>query len=127
MWYYLVEIRTPFRYYACPRYLQIKKKWIGLIQSVKKWKHQFFRCLSAANSVVGGQIWPNFKLTQALIMSSLPVSMKRIPSRTTENKWQHRFSNYNTICCHGNGNQWSDLAEFRSHPSSRVCYYYLQV
>ena len=33
-------------------------------------------------------------------MSSLPVSMKRIPSRTTEKKWQHRFSNYNTICCH---------------------------
>ena len=43
-------------------------------------------------------------------MSSLPVSMKRIPSRSTEKKWQHRFSNYNTICCHGN--QWSDLAEF---------------
>ena len=46
---------------------------------------------------------------------SLPVSMKRIPSRTTEKKRQHRFSNYNTICCHGN--QWSDLAEFRTHPS----------
>ena len=43
-------------------------------------------------------------------MSPLPVSMKRIPSRTTEKKGQHRFSNYNTICCHGN--QWSDLAEF---------------
>ena len=51
-------------------------------------------------------------------MSSLPVSMKRIPSRTTEKKWQRRFSNYNTICCHGN--QWSDLAEFRTHPSSHV-------
>ena len=25
-------------------------------------------------------------------MSSLPVSMKRIPSRTTEKKWQHHFS-----------------------------------
>ena len=47
-------------------------------------------------------------------MSSLPVSMKRIPSRTTEKKGQHPVSNYNTICCHGN--QWSDLAEFPTHP-----------
>ena len=45
-------------------------------------------------------------------MSPLPVSMKRIPSRTTEKKWQHLFSNYNTICCLGN--QWSDLAKFRT-------------
>ena len=50
--------------------------------------------------------------------------MKRIPSRTTEKKWQHRFSHHNPICYHGN--QWSDLAEFQSHPSSRVCYHYLQ-
>ena len=31
--------------------------------------------------------------TKLLCMSSLPVSMKRIPSRTTKKKWQHRFSN----------------------------------
>ena len=34
------------------------------------------------------------KFTKLLMdprMSSLPVSMKRIPSRTTEKKWQHRF------------------------------------
>ena len=85
------------------------------IQSEKKWKDQFFRRLWAANSVVCGQIWPNFKLIEFLCMSSLPVSMKRIPSRTTEKKWQHRFSNYNTICCHGN--QSSDLAKFLTHPS----------
>ena len=42
-------------------------------------------------SVVGsGRISNSSKL---LCMSSLPVSMKRIPSRTTEKKWQHRFSN----------------------------------
>ena len=60
-----------------------------------------------------------------LCMSSLPVSMKRIPSRTTEKKGQHRFSNYNTICCHGN--QWSDLAEFQTHPSFYACPHCLQV
>ena len=27
-----------------------------IIQSEKKWKHQFFRCLRAANSVVRGRI-----------------------------------------------------------------------
>ena len=36
-------------------------------QSEKKWKHQFFRRLRAANSVVRGRIWPNFKLIQALM------------------------------------------------------------
>ena len=37
------------------------------IQSEKKWKDQFSRCLRAANSVVRGRIWPNFKLIQALM------------------------------------------------------------
>ena len=39
----------------------------AIIQSEKKWKHQFFRCLRAANSVVRGRICPNFKLIQALL------------------------------------------------------------
>ena len=51
--------------------------------------------------------------------------MKRIPSRTIVKKRQHHFSNYNTICCHGN--QWSDLAEFRTHPSFYACPHCLQV
>ena len=95
----------------------------AIIQSEKKWKHQSFRRLREANSVVGsGRISNSSKL---LCMSSLPVSMKRIPSRTTEKKGQHRFLNYNTICCHGN--QWSDLAEFRTHPSFYACPHCLQV
>ena len=49
----------------------------AIIQREKKWKHQFFRCVRAANSVVCGRIWPNFKLIQcSYCMSSLPVSMK---------------------------------------------------
>ena len=39
----------------------------AIIQSEKKWKHQFFRRLRAASSVVHGLIWPNFKLIQALM------------------------------------------------------------
>ena len=35
------------------------------------------------------------------------------------------FSHHNPICYHGN--QWLDLAEFQTHPSSHVCYHYLQV
>ena len=38
-----------------------------IIQSEKKCKHQFFRRLRAANSVVRGRIWPNFELIQALM------------------------------------------------------------
>ena len=76
----------------------------AIIQSEKTWKHQFFRCLRAASSVVCGRIWPNFKLIQALRYVSITCKNEKIPSRTTKKKWQHRFSNYNTICCHGN--QW---------------------
>ena len=46
--------------------------------------------------MVRGQIWPNFKLIQALMNVIITCSMRRIPSRTTEKKWQHRVSNYNT-------------------------------
>ena len=64
-------------------------------------------------SMVGsGRISNSSKL---LCLSSLRVSIKRIQSRTTEKKWQHGFSNYITICCHGI--QWSDLAEFQTHPN----------
>ena len=39
----------------------------AIIQSEKKWKHQFFRRLRAATSVIHGRFWPNFKLIQALM------------------------------------------------------------
>ena len=38
-------------------------------------------------------------------MSSLPASMKRIGSKTTEKRWRHRFPHYKSMgafCCHGN-------------------------
>ena len=37
-----------------------KMDWINTNR--EKWKHQLFRRLGAANSVVRGRIWPNFKL-----------------------------------------------------------------
>ena len=74
-------------------------------------------------SLVGsGQISNSSELT---CMSPLPASMKRIRWKTAEERWQHRFYQYNPICCHGN--RWSDLAEFRSYPSSNVCHHHLQV
>ena len=38
-------------------------------------------------------------------MSSLPASIKKIRSKTTEKSWRHRFSHCNSMgafCCHGN-------------------------
>ena len=58
-------------------------------------------------------------------MSPLPASIKRNGWKTAEKKWKHHFSNHNPICYHGN--QWSDLAECWTHPSSHACYHYLQV
>ena len=37
--------------------------------------------------------------------SSLPASIKRIGSKTTEKRWRHRFPHYKSMgafCCHGN-------------------------
>ena len=85
------------------------------IQSEKKLKDQFFRRLRAANSVVCGRIWPNFKLIQALMYVIISSKYEKDPIKNNREKWQNLFLNYNTICCHGN--QWSDLAKFRTHTS----------
>ena len=42
---------------------------------------------------------------EILCMSSLPASIKRIGSKTTEKRWRCRFPHYKSIgafCCHGN-------------------------
>ena len=65
---------------------------------------KFFKHSRAANSVVSGPIWPNLNLSKILCMSSLPASLKRIGSKTTENRWRHRFPHYKSMgafCCHG--------------------------
>ena len=61
-------------------------KWIGLIQSEKKWKHQFFRRLRAANSVVRGRIWPNFKLIQALMYVIITFKYEKDPIKNNLKK-----------------------------------------
>ena len=96
---YLVEIRTPPRYDACPRYLQFKMDWI--ITKREKWKHQFFRRLRAANFVVRGRVWPNFKLTKVLMYIIITKKYEKHPIKNNREKVATPFSNYNTICFHG--------------------------
>ena len=54
-----------------------------------------------------GLIWPNFKLFQALMYVIITCKYEK---DIIKKKWQHSFSNYITICCHGN--QWFGLDEF---------------
>ena len=47
----------------------------------------------------------NSNSSEILCMSSLPASIKKIRSKTTEKRWRHRFSHCNSMgafCCHGN-------------------------
>ena len=47
----------------------------------------------------------NSNSSENLCMSSLPASIKRIGSKTTEKRWRHRFPHYKSMgafCCHGN-------------------------
>ena len=75
--------------------------------------------LAAPGAAPGGGSRKRAPGGQSTAPGNAPSTPARIPSRTTEKKWQNRFSNNNTICCHGN--QWSDLAEFQSHPSFYAC------
>ena len=75
------------------------------IQSEKKWKDQFFRRLRAANSVVRGRIWPNFKLIQALMYVIITCKYEKDPINMIKNNLEKvaiPFLNYYTICCHVN-------------------------
>ena len=57
-----------------------------IIQSEKKWKHQFFRRLRAASSVVRGRIWPNFKLIQALMYVIITCKYEKNPIKNNREK-----------------------------------------
>ena len=58
-------------------------------------------------------------------MSSLHASMIGTEEKQPRKSGDTVFSHHNSICYHGN--QWLDLAEFQTHPSSHVRYHYLQM
>ena len=58
----------------------------AIIQSEKKWKHQLFRRLRAANSVVRGRNWPNFKLIQALMYVIITYKYEKGPIKNNREK-----------------------------------------
>ena len=46
----------------------------------------------------------NSNTSEILCMSSLPASIKRVGTKTTEKRWRHRFPHYKSmgaLCCHG--------------------------
>ena len=100
----------------------------------KKWRHRFSHYKPMGIfSDVQGQLTPqsmvqsgqNSNSAELSYMSLFPASMEMNGWKTAEKKWRHRFSHHNPICYHGN--QWSDLAECRTHPSSHASYHYMQV
>ena len=56
------------------------------IQSEKKRIDQFFRRLRAANSVVRGLIWLNFKLSQALMYVIITCMYEKDPIKNNREK-----------------------------------------
>ena len=74
----------------------------AITQSKQKWKHQFFIRLRAASSVVLGRIWPKIKFIQALMYAIITCKYEKDPIKNNREKVATQFSNYNTICCHGN-------------------------
>ena len=58
----------------------------AIIQSKKKWKHQFLRRLRAASSVVHGRIWLNFNLIQALMYVIITCKYEKDPIKNNREK-----------------------------------------
>ena len=63
----------------------------AIIQSEKKWKHQFFRRLREASSVVRGRIWPNFKLIEALMYVIITCKYEKDPIKNNRGKLAKPF------------------------------------
>ena len=53
---------------------------------LEKWKHQFFRRLRAATSVVHGRIWPNFKLILAFMYVIITCKYEKDPIKNNREK-----------------------------------------
>ena len=54
----------------------------------------FFRRSRAANSVVGGQIWPNFELMQALMYVIVTCKYKKDPIK---NSWENVMTPFSPL------------------------------
>ena len=78
-------------YILCMSSIPTNLKWIGLIQSEKKWKYQFFRRLRTAYSVVRGRIWPNFKLIHALMYVIITCKYEKDPIKNNREKVARPF------------------------------------
>ena len=74
---------------------KFKMDWINTKR--EKRKHQFFRRLRAAKSVVRGRIWSNFKLIQALMNVIITCKYEKGPSRTREKKATPFFKLYHYL------------------------------
>ena len=102
-----------------------EKKWIHFFSHYKP-MGIFFRRSRAAYSAVGGPIRLKFQLVPALMHVVVTCNYEKELMKNSREKWRHRFfPHHNPFCYHGN--QCSDLAEFQTHPSSHVCYHFLQV
>ena len=82
-------------------------KWVGLIQSEKKWKHQFFRRLRAANSVVCGRIWPNIQLIQALMYVIITCKYEKDPIK--DNREKVAIPYFKSVAMETSGRIWPNF------------------
>ena len=71
--YYMAEIQTLLKFYACPRKLQWEKSCDQNLRSypLDKVKHGLFQPLRASDSKTNTKIWPKFELAQAWMPASL--------------------------------------------------------
>ena len=97
-------------FYACPGYQQLLMMiWSKMNELARRHHYKSMGNFLDAQ----GQLTPqsvvrsgrNSNSSEILCMCSLPASIKRIESKTTEKRWRHHFPHYKSMgafCCHGN-------------------------
>ena len=127
-------------FFTCNFQKKHSQKWsISKSKTTRKqWRHQFHhhrymgvfkRCLRADNSMVGSPVPPKLELLLDIMHVLFTYEFKM----DLLNSNREKSGNINFLDTQGLGlglrlcNQWSILAEFRTHLSSYVCHHYLQV
>ena len=115
--------------HACYNYLQV---WKGSDKKTteKRWQHRFSIITISVAIATSRRILPNFKLIQALMYVIVTCKYEMDPIKNSREKvatpffiiissWRFFFQ---TLKGSYLRSRWSDLAEFRTPPSSHACH-----
>ena len=114
-------------------HIKFDQDWPTSLRDIQVRKCKIFVTQGQVTPKWVGWSGPKSNSSELLCLSWLPATLMMIPSKINELAWRQHFPII-SLCFFFltlKGSQlrslWSDLAEFRTHPSSYVCHRYLQI